>query len=80
MAKHDGKDRVYVERDERTFETRLQFIVDIFSNKYEPYQIMGSCIQHKLDKSYQVYLEEIHKSLWTLYGKDPMMLLKKIDG
>lgn len=80
MAKHDSSERVYVERNDRTFETRLQFIIDIFSNKYKPYQIMASCIQHKLDKSYQVYLEEIHKSLWTLYGKDPMMLLKKIDG
>ena len=80
MAKHDSNERVYVERDERTFETRLQFIIAIFSNKYKPYQIMASCIQHKLDKSYQVYLEEIHKSLWTLYGKDPMILLKKIDG
>lgn len=80
MARNDGKDRVYVEREDRTFESRLQFIAAIFSNKYEPYQIMASCIQHKLDKSYEVYLEEIHKSLWTLYGKDPMMLLKKIDG
>ena len=38
MAKHDSSERVYVERDERTFETRLQFIIAIFSNKYIIYK------------------------------------------
>lgn len=65
--------------DERTFETRLKFIKEIFTNRYEPYQIMAHCIQHKLDKSYEVYLKEIHKSLWLLEDKDPMAILKKID-
>jgi hypothetical protein len=41
---------------------------------------MASCINYKLNKSYEAYIKEIHKSLWNLYGKDPMMLLKKIDG
>lgn len=72
--------RVYVDRQDRTFESRLQFIADIFSNKYERHQIMASCITYKLNKSYEVYLKEIHKSLWNLYGKDPMQILKKIDG
>ena len=40
---------------------------------------MAHCIQHKLDKSYEAYVKEIHKSLWLLEGKDPMAILKKID-
>lgn len=65
--------------DERTFETRLKFIKEIFTNRYEPYQIMAHCIQHKLDKSYEAYVKEIHRSMWLLEGKDPMAVLKKID-
>lgn len=80
MARNDGNERVYVDREDRTFETRLQFIADIFSSKYERHQIMASCINYKLDKSYEAYIEEIHKNLWSLYGKDPMTILKKIDG
>ena len=80
MAKSDGPSRVYVEREDRTFESRLQFIADIFGNKYKPYQIMASCIQHKLNKSYEAYIKEIHKSLWDLAGKNPIDILKKIDG
>lgn len=79
MAKSDGSERIYVEREDRTFESRLQFIAAIFGNKYEPYQIMASCIKHKLDKSYEAYIKEIHKSLWDLAGKDPIAILKKID-
>ena len=41
MAKFD--------RDARTFETRITFIRDIFTNKYEPIEIMAHCIQYKLD-------------------------------
>lgn len=48
----------------RTFESRLQFINEIFSNRYERHQIMASCINYKLDKSYELYIKEIHKSLW----------------
>jgi hypothetical protein len=65
--------------NERTFETRLKFIKELFTNKYEPYQIMAHCIQHKLDRSYDAYLKEIHKSMWLLENQDPMTILKKID-
>ena len=65
--------------DERTFETRLKFIKEIFTNKYEPYQIMPHSIHHKLDKCYEAYIKEIHKSVWLLEDKDPMAILKKID-
>lgn len=76
----DKQERVFVDRADRTFESRLLFIAEIFSNKYEDYQIMASCINHKLNESYKAYVKEIHKSLWNLYGKDPITLLKKIDG
>lgn len=65
---------------ERTFETRLKFINELFSNTFEPEQIMASCIQHKLDSSFDVYIKSIHRSLWNLAGRDPMAILKQIDG
>jgi hypothetical protein len=71
MAKFD--------RNSRTFETRVGFIRDIFSNKYEPIEIMAHCIQYKLDKSYEVYLKDILKSVWNLDGQDPMKILKCVD-
>lgn len=72
MAKFD--------RDSRTFETRVTFIHDIFSNKYQPIEIMAHCIKYKLDKSYEVYLKDVLKSVWNLNGQDPMKILKRIDS
>jgi hypothetical protein len=72
MAKFD--------RDSRTFETRVTFIREVFSNKYTPREIMAHCIQYKLDKSYEVYLADILKSVWNLNGQDPMKILKRIDS
>ena len=65
--------------NERTFETRLKFIKELFSHKFENYQIMAHCIQHKLDRSYDAYLKEIHKSEWLLGNEDPIVVLKRID-
>ena len=76
----DKPKRIYVDREDRTFETRLKFINEIFSSRYKDYQIMASCINYKLDQSYEVYLKDIHKSLWLLNGKNPLTILKKIDG
>ena len=72
MAKFD--------RNLRTFETRVTFIRDIFSNKYEPIEIMAHCIKYKLDKSYEIYLTDILKNVWNLNGQDPMKVLKRIDS
>lgn len=66
--------------NERTFESRLKFIDEIFSNTYTSNQIMASCIQYKLNKSFEVYIKDIHKSLWKLSGKDPIAVLRRIDG
>lgn len=65
--------------EQRTFETRVKFIRDLFSSKYTENQIMANCVQYKLDKSLQAYIKEIHKSLWQLEGEDPIMILRKID-
>lgn len=71
MAKFD--------RNARTFETRVTFIRDIFSNKFEPIEIMAHSITYKLDKSYEIYLSDVLKSVWNLNGQDPMKILKSID-
>ena len=68
------------DRDARTFETRIKFIDEIFSNTFTKDQIMASCIQHKLDKSIEAYIKDIHKSLWKLSGKDPLAVLRRIDS
>ena len=72
MAKFD--------RDSRTFETRVTFIRDIFSNKYAPIEILAHSIQYKLDKSYEIYLADVLKSIWNLNGQDPMKILKRVDS
>lgn len=72
MAKFD--------RNSRTFETRVTFIRDIFSNKYQPIEIMAHCVKYKLDKSYEIYLKDILKSIWNLNGQDPMKILKRVDS
>jgi len=66
--------------EKRNFETRVKFIKELFINKYEPAQIMAHCIQHKLDRSYEAYLKEIHRSTWLLNNKDPLAVLKRIDN
>jgi predicted GTPase len=71
MAKFD--------ENSRTFETRVTFIRDIFTNKYEPIEIMAHCIKYKLDKSYEIYLKDVLKSVWNLNGQDPMKILNRVD-
>ena len=66
--------------EERTFESRLRFINEIFSNTYTANQIMASCIKHKLNKSFETYVKDIHRSLWELRGRDPLAILKRIDN
>ena len=75
MAYHTTK----FDEASRTFETRLLFIKELFTNKYSKTQIMASCVQHKLDRSFEAYISELHKSTWRLCGEDPMAILKRID-
>jgi hypothetical protein len=66
--------------ESRTFETRVKFINELFSETYSQDQIMASCINHKLNKSFEAYIKDIHKSLWKLRNSDPMAILKRIDN
>lgn len=65
--------------EDRTFETRVKFIHDIFSNKHSNTEIMANCIKYKLDKSYEAYVKKVHTSFWKLNNEDPMVVLKRID-
>lgn len=65
--------------EQRTFETRVKFIRDIFSSKYTPDQIMASCVNYRLDMNLKKLIKDIHKQLWKLSDEDPMDILKRID-
>lgn len=62
----------------RTFETRLLFLKQIYENKFSIYDIMASCVTHKLNRSYLLYKKELEKSILNLTGEDPLDILKKI--
>lgn len=64
---------------QRTFETRLEFIKELFTNLFPQCDIMAHCIEHKLDRSYLAYVEELQKSMLNLTGEDPLKVLKNID-
>lgn len=64
---------------QRTFETRIKFVRDLFNSKYHTTAIMASCIQHKLGRSFENYLQNLDQSGWNLYGEDPIKVLKRID-
>ena len=63
----------------RTFETRLLFLKQIYENKFSLYDIMASCVSHKLDRSYLAYKHELEKSILNLTGADPLAILSKIE-
>lgn len=65
--------------DKRTFETRVTFIRDIFTEKYDPSSILTSCIQYKLRISLENYIDDLKFSAWRIYGEDPIKVLKRID-
>lgn len=66
--------------EKRTFETRLIFIKEIFLNKHSKSEIMAQCIQHKLGRSFEEYVNTLSKSAWKLKNKDPMKVLRKVDS
>ena len=67
------------DESQRTFETRLSFIKTIFTNKFAKSDIMASCIQYKLGKSYSSYLVDLNESLAILNNKDPIKVLNKLN-
>jgi len=64
--------------EQRTFETRLLYIKELFSNLYPKSQIMTSCIEHKLGRSFEQYEQDLKGSVTKLSTEDPIKVLKKI--
>lgn len=62
----------------RTFETRVLFIRELFTNLFPQQDIMAHCILHKLDRSYLLYCKELENSILNLTGEDPLRVLKGI--
>lgn len=67
-----------INKEERTFETRLLFIKDLFENTFPPEEIMAKCINYKLGISFDQYEENLNTSTRELSGLNPMTLIKKI--
>ena len=69
--------------EKKTFESRLKFIREVFENKQSQDEILTSCIQFKLGKSYENYLEDVNNSLNTIRStaipKNPISVLKKVN-
>lgn len=69
-----------VDKEFRTFETRLLYIRDIFAEKYSQEEILKSSIEHKLQVSYEEYVNELKRSLALLQALDaPTKILKKVN-
>ena len=66
--------------DTRTFETRLLFIKEIFSNTFNQTDIMGRCILYKLNKSLETYEKQLDKSVDILNEKDPLVILRGLKN
>ena len=61
----------------RTFETRAQFINQLFSNLFSMEDIMAHCIIHKLDRSFLLYEEKLAHTMIAISGEDPLNTLLK---
>lgn len=72
------QDKLDPGKENRTFETRLEFINNIFSQPHSKEEIMASSIQFKLNKTYEQYVEEVERSLNYLLSKDAEKVLNKI--
>lgn len=62
-----------------TFESRLLFILDIFSNLYSQEEILTSCINFKLKNENRNYEQALKQSLAVLSAKDPISVLRKLN-
>ncbi len=78
-------DRIFWEsikfrEEDRTFKTRLEFILSLFEDTFAPEDILGRGIQHKLNFTYEQYVEKLNRSLNTLQQNDnPLKILKEIN-
>lgn len=67
----------YIEPEERTFKTRLEYINYIFSHVWTPDEIMRASIEHRLNLSYEKYLEDLDNSIKKLLDRrNPVPVIK----
>lgn len=72
----------YVDTKNRTFETRLLFIKELFTHTYTEEDIFKKCVQYKLKISYEQYeknLDHCLKMLLVRSQQHPVWMLKKIN-
>lgn len=68
---------IYIEPEQRTFETRLEYIKYIFGHKWTQEEIMKASIEHRLNRSYEKYLMELENSVKRLVEKNkPIAVLR----
>lgn len=66
------------DKEARTFETRLLYIDEIFTKKYDQEEILTSCITYKLNKTYEQYVADLNASIAALQSKNkPLQVLQK---
>lgn len=63
----------------RTFESKLLFINEIFSDKYPQEIILQSAIQYKLSRSAQQYDFDVNFGARYLKSKENIQMLKKLN-
>lgn len=68
-----------IHTESRTFETRLLFIKEIFSDKFPPEVVLQSAIQYKLGASLEQYKIDTDASLKVLQTESSTKLLKKLN-
>lgn len=66
-------------KENRTFESRLLFIKEIFENKYSAEDIFRLSIEHRLGRTYEAYLDELNQSLEILLEKKTLTVMKKVS-
>lgn len=66
-------------KEQRTFETRLLFINEMFSDLHDKTEIMTSCIQYKLGKSLEQYLRELKLGALEVEHLSPLTVMRRID-
>lgn len=63
----------------RTFETRLLFLLAIFSDKYSEIQTLASGVQYKLDANYLAYINKLKQGVLALENRDPIKILRDLN-
>ena len=64
--------------EQRSFESRLLFIRDIFNNPHPKEEIMTSCINFKLKNSLNNYIADLDRSINALENANTMTVLKRM--